>query len=124
RPRARRQDRARARAARPRAGRRRRLRRRRAQRSRHHAARRERRRRPPDRARSLPVARSGAMRGLRRAAVGLAIAALAVAPAGAAAPPMPVERLRSETAAGVAFALGGTLVSALASGVDGALWLL
>lgn len=64
------------------------------------------------------------MRGLRRAAVGLAIAALAVAPAVAAAPPVPVERLRSETAAGVAFALGGTLVSALASGADGALWLL
>lgn len=64
------------------------------------------------------------MRGPRRAAVRLAIAAIAVAPATAAATPLPVERLRSETADGAAVALGGTLVSALASGADGALWLL
>lgn len=61
----------------------------------------------------------------RRASAGLALLAGALAAAGATAgEAVAVERLRSENAEGAALALGGTLVSALATGVDGALWLL
>lgn len=58
------------------------------------------------------------------AALALLGGALAGSGAGADGVPLPVERTRSATAEGASVELGGTLVSALATGADGALWLL